>query len=331
MRKITLTVSSLLVLLASTFAAGAQPGADPGYQTRTYTVRKGDTLWSIATGQLSHPFQWPLVWKENGIKNPDLIYPGEKIKIPLQYAKPIVEENYATAPAPAPVPAPAPAAPATNAAAIAPQPAPKQYVFTANDLLSCGYLTKTVLREGRLESAVSGRRIITEGDDAYLDLKSPASPFQKFIIADVQSIEDPVTGKTWYQVTQLGIAQEKRSQGSMARATIIKVFGRIAPGDVVLAYNKPAPVEAGPAPKPDVSTHVVAFKKPMSFGAQGDVVYLDKGILGGLQPGDEVQTLFGPDPNGLLRVMVVTADTATAMVEKSVKPISPGDKVTGIK
>ena len=51
---------------------------------KDYTVAKGDTLWDISNNELKDPFLWPKVWKENPeIKNPDLIYPGQKIRIPL--------------------------------------------------------------------------------------------------------------------------------------------------------------------------------------------------------------------------------------------------------
>ena len=334
MRKRYFAVSSLLVLLASSFAAGSQTVTGTNsYETRTYTVKKGDSLWGIASSQLKDPFQWPLVWKENGlIKNPDLIYPRQKINIPLAYARPqVLEPTEETAPkaqAPAQTPAQAPIA---NAAA-APAPIQKQYLFTSDDLLSCGFLTKTVLDVGKVDSAVNGRQVITEGDDIYLGLKSPAMPGDKFIIADVQKVEDPVTGDdAGYRVTQLGIAQVIRTQGLQARATVTKVYGVIYLGDTVLDYSEPAPVEAGPARTPDISGYVVTLRKTRPVGAEWDVAYLNKGRLDGFEPGDEVQTLFGPDPNAKLRIMVVTANTATAMIESSKKPVEPGDKFTGIK
>jgi LysM repeat protein len=74
---------------AAVSAAGAQPEAAAAAipQIRrsapmTYTVKRGDTLWGIASMYLRNPWDWPEVWYINpNIRNPHLIYPGDKLAL----------------------------------------------------------------------------------------------------------------------------------------------------------------------------------------------------------------------------------------------------------
>lgn len=49
----------------------------------THTVVKGDTLWHICKQYLGNPFRYPEAAKLSKIRNPDLIYPGEIIRMQL--------------------------------------------------------------------------------------------------------------------------------------------------------------------------------------------------------------------------------------------------------
>ncbi|MCW9014136.1 MAG: chemotaxis protein CheW [Gammaproteobacteria bacterium] len=46
-----------------------------------HVVVKGDTLWHIARRYIHNPFRYPELARLSKIKNPDLIYPGDKVKI----------------------------------------------------------------------------------------------------------------------------------------------------------------------------------------------------------------------------------------------------------
>jgi len=52
--------------------------------THTYVVVKGDSLSKIASGQYGNAQKWRRIYEANRdlIKDPDLIYPGQQLRIP---------------------------------------------------------------------------------------------------------------------------------------------------------------------------------------------------------------------------------------------------------
>jgi hypothetical protein len=83
------------------------PPADEG----TYVVVKGDCLWKISTLKYNSPYYWPAIWEANkngvvnkddlpdyrhqAVTNPNLIYPGQVLKIPSINTDPVIKgEEY---------------------------------------------------------------------------------------------------------------------------------------------------------------------------------------------------------------------------------------------
>jgi len=48
----------------------------------SYTVVKGDYLWTIALRAYGDGYKWVTVAKANNLKNPDIIHPGNVLKLP---------------------------------------------------------------------------------------------------------------------------------------------------------------------------------------------------------------------------------------------------------
>lgn len=58
---------------------------------KVITIKQGDTLWDLAEEWLKDPLKWPEFKKYNEYTNPDLIYPGEDMQIPIEMAREIAK------------------------------------------------------------------------------------------------------------------------------------------------------------------------------------------------------------------------------------------------
>ena len=75
---------------ASSTAPAPRPAAPvdlppaAGTAARTYTVKSGDSLSKIAQREYGEASQWKKIYEANRdtIKNPDLIHPGQVLKLP---------------------------------------------------------------------------------------------------------------------------------------------------------------------------------------------------------------------------------------------------------
>lgn len=59
-----------------------QPRETTKEPEKTYTVKKGDTLWNIAKKELGDGTRYKEIAKLNNISNPNKIYPGQVFKLP---------------------------------------------------------------------------------------------------------------------------------------------------------------------------------------------------------------------------------------------------------
>jgi LysM repeat protein len=64
---------------------------------RQYTVKKGDTLWDIASLFLQDPWYWPEIWQRNPqVQNPHLIFPGDVLTLIYIDGQPQILVNQST-------------------------------------------------------------------------------------------------------------------------------------------------------------------------------------------------------------------------------------------
>ncbi|MCF6290088.1 MAG: LysM peptidoglycan-binding domain-containing protein [Desulfobacterales bacterium] len=80
MKKIILFTSLALIVSLAAGPRTTLAKSDCGHR-----VVRGDTLWQISDTYLADPLLWPTIWRNNPeIKNPDLIFPEQMLRIPGQ-------------------------------------------------------------------------------------------------------------------------------------------------------------------------------------------------------------------------------------------------------
>jgi hypothetical protein len=304
-------------------------------ETKEYKVLKGDTLWDISKKELSDSFLWPKIWKENpSITNPDRVYPGQIIIIPLYLLRPEKKEVEAAAPAPPPPPAP----PTQVVEKETPPPAVKlRPLVDRNLLIASGYIVPAVHRVGTITGAPSGRTLYGVNDKVYVGTDESAEPGDKFyVIRAGQTVYHPVTKKkVGYVVQILGIAEITQLKYGETEAKIIQCFGDIVSGDLLDNFYEITPplVEGDSFRKPDIEGVILASENMRLLNSNFDIVFIDKGKQDGVEIGDEFRTLERTEgghivPSGVIQVINYKDTTATAVVKKADEPISSGNAFT---
>ncbi len=90
MQKRIITLLCAIGLAVSPLTAAAQQISLRSDAPARYTVRPGDSLWSISGKYLQRPWQWRHLWgaNRNQIRNPHLIYPGQVLVLTYVNGRP---------------------------------------------------------------------------------------------------------------------------------------------------------------------------------------------------------------------------------------------------
>ena len=90
---IILSICLFLTGAAYILTASAKITPNPDMDgTDLITIVKGDTLWDLAAKHLENSRAWPEFRQYNTFTDPDRIYPGEMMRIPVEMVEEIIEE-----------------------------------------------------------------------------------------------------------------------------------------------------------------------------------------------------------------------------------------------
>jgi LysM repeat protein len=309
---------------------------------KDYTIMKGDTLWDISSKELKDSFLWPKVWKENPeIKNPDRIYPGQKIKIPLYLLQKEIapEIKPIEKPAEKPIARPIPVIPEVKSIPVQKiVPPKKEYIVNKHIFLASGYITESIHSVGVIEDTPTGRSIIGKDDYAFIKINKPARKGDKFYIFHVmEKVYHPITGlNLGYLIDVVGtaevVSQEKNDD---PKVVITRAYTDISTGYFLDDYYEvEPPLEIDNPREPDINGYIVASKHMHLINVPYDVAYIDRGARDGLQVGDLLATMEQGKHkiyNGIIQVINTRETTSTVIIKKTTDIVLKGDPVTKIK
>jgi LysM repeat protein len=311
-----------------------------------HDVRRGDTLWDLAARYLADPFLWPEIFRLNAdvVEDPDLIFPGESLRIPGRTAL-------------------AADASAVRAARIPPSGAARRggagtdlsgTVFASRDQgLAASRLSESEtvpsalvsesdhFRVGLLidpaELGDTGRTVrVVEETILTLDLPKTVRRNQEVVIATDglrPEIGDRLRAVRWERdvagrrvLSARALLEVVRAGEDSVRARVTDLYAVYEVGDPVIAAE---PFSIDPAARPEpaddgLTGRILAFETPQPLLDLDDPVFLDVGRSDGVRLGDEFLafardekspgTADPRDALSRLRVVRTTETTSTALV-----------------
>jgi len=284
--QMTATEAAISAAGATAAAPAALPAdtrgmVNPG-APKHYTVKRGDTLWGIASMYLRDPWLWPEVWILNPqIPNPHLIYPGDTLA--LAYGadgRPQVSLEQAGAVRLDPrlrnsaLDSAIPTIPYSAIAAFLSRPT----VVTTDEMRHAPYVLAF-----RHKHEIAG-----SGIEVYVR-NLPAAENARFAIVHVgNELRDPDDGKVvGYEGIYTATALVQRP-GDPAKALLIDPARETLRGDRLLSADaSETPVTfALRAPASDVHGRIIDVVGGTDLAGQFAVVVINRGKRHGLEPGN---------------------------------------------
>ncbi len=247
---------------------------------KSYTVKRGDTLWGIASTFLKDPWLWPEVWYINPqVANPHLIYPGDVLALAYgKDGKPFIrlEQGGAARLDPrlrsSPLDGAIPTIPYSAISAFLSRPS---------------VLTKEQIREAPHVVAFREEHVVAgTGHEVYIaDLK--AAPNSRYSVVHVgdelrDSDDNKVLGYQGIYTATALVSQP----GSPTKALLIDTARETVQGDKVLTADLDVPLNFMlRAPRNDVHGRIISVIDGTQDIGQYQIVVINRGKRHGIDAG----------------------------------------------
>jgi LysM repeat protein len=275
-----------------------KPGAP-----KSYVVKRGDTLWGIASTFLRDPWLWPEVWYVNPqIANPHLIYPGDTLA--LAYGadgRPQIrlEQGGAARLDPRlrsnPIDGAIPTIPYQAIAAFLSRPS----ILTRDEVKHAPYVLAF-----RDEHEIAG-----SSNEVYISNLTGPTRDRYSVIHVGEPLRDPDDGELLgYQGVYTGTALVSKP-GEVAKAVLVDTARETLRGDKVMPVDTNVPLNFVPsAPRNRIKGRIIAVVDGTILIGQYQIVAINRGTRDGVtngtvlaidQAGDTVRDVYSDGSNGM--------------------------------
>lgn len=337
----TVLFASCLVLAAPVAGAGVESDALAEDAPRIYTVQEGDTLWGIAGRFLKEPWRWVELWDRNPfLSNPDLIYPGDRLRLLVEEGEARVARR-----------AEERLRPRTRSA----QARRLEPIRGVDRSLLVPVLDHYGLRPARpapgkppahLVAGEQERALYASGDRVFVRVHGDSDERRWFARGDPQPVRDPASGRLLgYVVRHRGVVELDTAGRGTQTASITEAFAALEAGaPLVPAGEAVTQRRLRPRPAAGVAGRLLRPVADRTLVGQGDLVVVNRGGWQGLEPGD-VLVVHGPsrsapDParpgerlplpgkhKGVVMVVRTTPDLSFALVMENAEGLEAGDRI----
>ena len=259
----------------------------------SYVVKRGDTLWGIASMFLKDPWLWPEVWYINPqVANPHLIYPGDTLS--LAYGADGRPQIRLTAQGGSgarldprlrsdPVDGAIPTIPYQAIAAFLSRPS----LLTPEQIKDAPYVLAF-----RDQHEIAGT-----GNEVYIRNLTAVNNSRYSIVHVGDPLRDPDDGKVvGYEGIYTGTALIAKSDGKVTKAVLVDSTRETLRGDKVLASDNDVPLNFQPmAPRGNVKGQIIAVVDGTDLIGQYQIVVVNRGLRDGIANG----TVLAVDQHGI--------------------------------
>ena len=336
MRKLLYALAAGMLLITSWAHAAPELRSD---HPERYTVVKGDTLWDISGRFLNNPWYWPEIWHVNPqVKNPHLIYPGDRLALVYIDGKPRVTkvaskgvEKLSPKVRSEPIDTPIPAIPLDAINAFLSD----ARIVDVEDLNGAPYVL-----EGE-----DGRIVTGAGDTIYARGEKPADVVGVFRRG--REFRDPETGEfLGLEARSIASGNVEAVNGDVLTVDLKTSNQEVRIGDrLMVSEERRITTSFVPsAPDSEIMGEMIAVEGGVTQVGQFDVVAINRGSREGLEAGNVLAVLkkgnLVRDPitgetielpserAGLMMVFQSYEKMSYGLLLQATRPLSVGDKVT---